>query len=263
MPIESVIKSAFPDPNRDSLKEFTFTSKEERLTFIHQLIALVDRLHSRKIIHGDIKTQNLLMCSDGQLRFCDFDDARFEDEDYVRPTSCSAPYASWRRCAFPSEPPTYSEDRYAMGMVIYEIYTGALPLGDGLDFEKPTNETLSHAEYVLYERTELGLWPDLTLVDDLTVADLIRGCLEECPSPHAILRRLPEFVCIETFTGFRDCLVDPIHAYSQVFHCATCPVQFSKTGSSCKAKLYRPSAPDLSVSPRCPHCNDGVSWTFL
>lgn len=147
-----------------------------------------------------------------------------------------------------------------MGMVIYEFYTGIAPLSAGVNLED-----IYHAQDVWAERSALGLWPDLSIVDDPSILNLIRGCLEGCFPPPArpLVCRPPEFECIETFTGFRDCRADPIHAYSQIFHCAECLVQFSKAGGSCKEKFYRPSAPDLSLSPRCPHCNEGVSWTLL
>lgn len=263
MPIEKVIKSPFLSPYYFPKElEFTFTSKEERLAFIDQLIALVDRLHSLRIVHGDVKVQNLLMCSDGKVRFCDFDDAHFEDENFVRPTIFSAPYASWRRRLLPNEPPTYAEDKYAMGMVIYEIYTGTIPLGDGIpraDLEDLMGSGLDNAMDVLLERSSLGSWPNLSLVDDLATADLIRRCLEGClPPPN--LHEIPEYECIETFTGFRDCRADPVHASSRVLHCSDCTAHFAKTGGTCKTKFYRPSQPDLSLSSRCPHCNEGVSW---
>lgn len=55
MPIEKIIDSAFPNTNSfDGPKTVKYTSKDERRAFIDQLVALVDRLHSRKIIHGDI-----------------------------------------------------------------------------------------------------------------------------------------------------------------------------------------------------------------
>lgn len=262
MPIETIISSAYPNriegPNR-----VEFTSKGERRAFIDQLVALVDRLHSRKIIHGDIKTANLLMCSDGQLKFCDFDDARIEGDDFVNPYACSPPYASWQRSVFPYEPPTYAEDRHAMGMVIYEIYTGTVSLGDGIVIEYSDSVTESESEDHLYdaldERSELGLWPNLRLIDDSHILQLIRGCLESCSPPPARPHLIPTLECVETLLGFRDCRTDPIHLYSRVFHSASCPTQFSRARESCKVKLFRPSTSDVSPNPRCPHCNEGVT----
>lgn len=46
------------------------------------MIRLVSILHeTHGVVHGDIESSNMLRCSDGALRLCDFDTARFIDED--------------------------------------------------------------------------------------------------------------------------------------------------------------------------------------
>ncbi|KAJ4475930.1 hypothetical protein C8J55DRAFT_122025 [Lentinula edodes] len=41
-------------------------SKEQKREIIDKLCRLIERLQARRIIHGDVKPSNLLLCSDGQ-----------------------------------------------------------------------------------------------------------------------------------------------------------------------------------------------------
>jgi serine/threonine protein kinase len=40
------------------------------------MISVVQELHGKGTLHGDIKPANMLLCSDGQMRLCDFAEAR-------------------------------------------------------------------------------------------------------------------------------------------------------------------------------------------
>jgi serine/threonine protein kinase len=40
------------------------------------MISVVQELHGKGILHGDIKPANMLLCPDGQIRLCDFAEAR-------------------------------------------------------------------------------------------------------------------------------------------------------------------------------------------
>jgi hypothetical protein len=62
---------------------------QDKLRFINQLRILVSRLHEKGIIHGDIKPSNLLLCSDEEMRFCDFGDAAVDNEEDI-PRAMSA-----------------------------------------------------------------------------------------------------------------------------------------------------------------------------
>ncbi|KAJ7601330.1 kinase-like domain-containing protein, partial [Mycena polygramma] len=146
-------------------------TKDERIRLIYQLRHLVVDLHSRKIVHGDIKPQNLLMCSDGRLRFCDFDESSLEGDSFTT-NRMTDPYCSTFRAHNDTLPMTRAEDMHAMVMTIWELYTGKIPLKYG-------NETLEDAG--VDERCRVGFLPDMQLVDDPGVAALIVSCLEAGP----------------------------------------------------------------------------------
>jgi serine/threonine-protein kinase len=90
-------------------------SKDERIRIIYQLRALVAELHEKKIVHGNLKPQNLLLCWDERVRLCDFDNASIEGDGFA---SCfmTYPYCSTFRARNEDEPMTRAEDMYAMGL---------------------------------------------------------------------------------------------------------------------------------------------------
>ncbi|KAK4242998.1 kinase-like domain-containing protein [Corynascus novoguineensis] len=95
-------------------------------------------LHNNKrIIHGDIKPENMLLDSHGRLRLCDFAEGRYMDEDecvwdgvstwhYESPNRFSRPERYQRDPA----PPNIEDDLYALGLSIWQLYIGKIPNGD-------------------------------------------------------------------------------------------------------------------------------------
>jgi serine/threonine protein kinase len=48
---------------------------------MHQVIRVVERLHTKGIIHGDVKLENMLVDNQGLLGLSDFGEGRCIDED--------------------------------------------------------------------------------------------------------------------------------------------------------------------------------------
>lgn len=56
--------------------------RDKRADVKDEMVALLTRLHQvHGIIHGDVKSVNMVRCRDGSLRFCDFDSARRIKDD--------------------------------------------------------------------------------------------------------------------------------------------------------------------------------------
>ena len=141
---------------------------ERRLSVIQQFSALLDRLHSKGIIHGDIKPSNLVLDAADNLRFIDFAEAMLESEPPRRNASTThynSPYSLKTR-----SPLTRANDMYAAGVTIWHIYMGHLPFKD---IDKNLDRLIAD-----------GLRPDLSVIDDEAVRALISTYLE-AGEPHA------------------------------------------------------------------------------
>lgn len=131
------------------------------------MVRLVGRLHERyRMVHGDIKPANVVRCSDGKLRLCDFDSARPMNEDPqawegIATEQYLAPNRDYHN---KGAPPTPSDDIYALGVSIWELYTG-----------KAAYDELGDIEEALKERRTV----DLLEVKDPEVRNLIRGFLKQ------------------------------------------------------------------------------------
>ena len=131
---------------------------ERRLSVIQQFCTLLDNLHSKGIIHGDIKPSNLVFDAADNLRFIDFAEAVLESEPPRRNASTTH-YVSPSSMKVRS-PLTCADDMYAAGVTIWHIYMGHLP------FENIDEDDL---DLLIAE----GLRPDLSVIDDEAVRALI------------------------------------------------------------------------------------------
>ncbi len=104
---------------------------QQRAGLAREMINLTQKLHnSRCLIHGDIKPENMLIRrSDFRLVFCDFAESRIRDEDPnlwegATTTNYLAPHRD------PNKPPTFVDDLYALGLSIWQLYSGRKPFAN-------------------------------------------------------------------------------------------------------------------------------------
>jgi len=101
---------------------------EQRLSLILQVLEAVHYAHSRLIIHGDIKPSNILVNAQGRVHLLDFGIARLLDQDIDvftdhLPGAFTPDYASLEQIE--GKPIGTASDVYSLGVVSYEILTGA------------------------------------------------------------------------------------------------------------------------------------------
>jgi serine/threonine-protein kinase len=103
-------------------------SFESALSLIEQMIAAVAYAHQNRIIHCDIKPENLILLPDGRLQLTDFGIAKVAQRTIVRTIIASgsgtvgymAPEQAMGR-------PSARSDVFAMGLLAYRILAGTLP----------------------------------------------------------------------------------------------------------------------------------------
>ncbi len=114
----------------------------ERLRLFREICEAVQFAHRRAIIHRDIKPSNILVTPEGEVKLLDFGIARQMDELGIAGTTTrtlfrllTPGYASPEQVR--GEPATVLTDVYSLGVVLYEMISGALPFRAFPDFSAP------------------------------------------------------------------------------------------------------------------------------
>lgn len=108
---------------------------EHALAIVPQLCDALQYAHDQGVIHRDIKPENILMSVDGTVKIADFGLARLlgDDSQLHSLTATHQVMGTLRYMAPEQLESTHSVDHradiYSMGVVIYEMLTGELPLG--------------------------------------------------------------------------------------------------------------------------------------
>jgi len=112
---------------------------EEAIPIIVQACAGIGYAHRAGLVHCDIKPHNMIVTPDSRLKVTDFGIARalstIQPDERADVVWGSPQYFSPEQAV--GEAPSPASDVYSLGIVLYEVLTGALP------FTAPTSEELA------------------------------------------------------------------------------------------------------------------------
>ncbi|MFQ5798564.1 MAG: serine/threonine protein kinase, partial [Bacteroidota bacterium] len=98
------------------------------LEYAIQIAEALAYAHKREIVHRDIKTDNMMMTSEGQIKITDFGLAKLKGTTRVTRTGSTvgtAAYMSPEQAQ--GEQAHHRSDIFSFGVVLYELITGEVP----------------------------------------------------------------------------------------------------------------------------------------
>jgi serine/threonine-protein kinase len=105
-----------------------------------QILAGLEEAHDNGVVHADLKSENIVV----EQRRVDWDLVKVVDFGIARLAGTPSAYDGETICGTPEymapevirgQEPTYASDLYAVGVVIYELMTGATPFAGGTTLE--------------------------------------------------------------------------------------------------------------------------------
>ncbi|OAF71522.1 hypothetical protein A3Q56_00727 [Intoshia linei] len=92
-----------------------------------QLVSALYYLHANRILHRDLKPQNILLCGKSVVKLCDFGFARSMSMDTLVLTSIKGTPLYMSPELIEEKPYDHKADIWALGCIIYELYVGKTP----------------------------------------------------------------------------------------------------------------------------------------
>ncbi len=121
--------------------------------FTVQILRALQHAHDRGIVHRDIKSQNVMLLSDGAIKVMDFGIARFNretDKTMSEKAIGSVHYISPEQAR--GEVTDEKSDIYSVGVMLYEMLTGKKPF----DGDNPVSIALKHMQATPKRMTEIN-----------------------------------------------------------------------------------------------------------
>ncbi len=125
----------------------------DSIHFTVQILKALQHAHDRGIVHRDVKTQNVMLLSDGTIKVMDFGIARFNRENnktMSEKTIGSVHYISPEQAR--GDITDERSDIYSVGVALYEMVTGKKPF----DGDTPVSIALMHMQSTPKKPTELN-----------------------------------------------------------------------------------------------------------
>jgi len=183
-----------------SLKKFK-GDDDVKLRYVFELLCGVNYLHTNKIIHLDLKPDNLLIV-DSTLKIADFGLATIVPNDiYQNDSVITVPYRPPELLKQQNVAYSYEVDIWSVGCIIYELYMEKYLFFDNKSFAEAN--TLALANNHKYITTKLNE------MENKNIAYLIKKCLKINPSSRSTAKELIEL--------FRDLFTDLVFDCPRLF----------------------------------------------
>lgn len=154
----------------------------------YQVLVGLEYLHSRRMLHRDIKPGNILMNENGAVKLCDFGiSSIYGEEDHSLQTTVVGTSRFMSPERLRAKPYGRASDIWSFGLVVLELWNGEIPFKD-------CESIVSLV--ITVEETPLGDLISGIGSNSTNLRDVLLGCLQQSPEkrmPASILRLAPWF----------------------------------------------------------------------
>jgi hypothetical protein len=188
----------------EQLQEGDTPPRSKVLRWLAQAAAALDHAYAEKVVHRDIKPANLLLDADENLNIADFGVSRSDGEttltahgEVVGTAGYLAPEQVDGRGAIAAS------DRFALGVVAYQLLTGRLPSAGRRQLAAPVEATFDRA---------LAEEPDRRYPSATAFVDDLRATLDADPEPTLVAPTRRRLLPQRTTPGARPVAEQPAPA---------------------------------------------------
>jgi serine/threonine protein kinase len=107
-----------------------FLPADEVFLSFHQMLMGVEYMHTMNICHRDLKLENLLLDTMGNIKLADFGMASTMPPDGMLHTSCGSPHYACPEIVRGEAYHGVQADLWSMGVILFALATGTLPFDD-------------------------------------------------------------------------------------------------------------------------------------
>jgi serine/threonine-protein kinase len=242
------------------------TSTARALDYAGQALAGLAFAHEHKIIHCDIKPENFILFSDGQLKLGDFGFAKHGIRTLKASGSGTIDYIAPEQAM---GRPKFQSDVFSMGLVLYRMFSGVLPEWP-FEWPLPGDDRLAarvRPEIIEILKKSIQLDPGKRYRDaEQMHADFVRAQSharrQKRPKSKAGARRGAAWKQLQ-WREFQRQFKKPLQTHH---HCRRCEGPVSEVMQACPwCGFDNPSRGSESRMPStCPRCERGVKndWNY-
>lgn len=164
-------------------------------------------LHSQKILHLDLKPNNILLDQNLYPRICDFGESRLTNL-----TNVDISNSSYTATPFYTAPEIFSErtfssksDVFSFGIIFYEILSGKSPYNRYKSVNKLKNEI------------KKGKRPDLAFITDKHIQNFLKKCWSPYPNKRPTFKEVIEEVKLERYRQLMRITDQEVDKYLSLF----------------------------------------------